>query len=377
MTPSGMTISFPQELIDEIVDYLSEDYDSLKACSLLSPPWVFRTRIYLFETISLNPDNILIFRDFLRYTCTFLPHVRRIKVSRDSSHENDHWFDEIAAHLHRLSAVRVLEMRLIVGADNFDSVCRTGFVTAFPKVTRLVLNCNFVTAGDERPPFGEMICLFFALQELHIVGSKLRTLGRLNTDVVPPPGLRSLEFGRCTPGPILAWLNATGHLPNVKSITMSSILNTQVVRAALQQVGRSLDHLDITLDGDKFNFVGSTVFNWSLHPHLKTLAIRVHDYSSWWFMRRHQQIVLWIRRLKAPALESLTLDLDKVHYQNLEWPSLDVFLSSAAFPLLRCVVLEQHGSESEEFLPPALPLLRAAGVLHLRVNGQIELCDPL
>jgi hypothetical protein len=49
-----MIIRFPQELVDEIIDYLGEDSDALKACSLVCQAWVSRCRSHLFETCTLT-----------------------------------------------------------------------------------------------------------------------------------------------------------------------------------------------------------------------------------------------------------------------------------------------------------------------------------
>lgn len=52
--PSPATSArLPQELIDSVVDELKHDVGSLRACSLVSKPWVYRSRRYLFATVHL------------------------------------------------------------------------------------------------------------------------------------------------------------------------------------------------------------------------------------------------------------------------------------------------------------------------------------
>ena len=52
--PSPATSArLPQELIDSVIDELKHDVGSLRACSLVSKPWVYRSRRYLFATVHL------------------------------------------------------------------------------------------------------------------------------------------------------------------------------------------------------------------------------------------------------------------------------------------------------------------------------------
>ena len=52
--PSPATSArLPQELIDSVIDELRHDVGSLRACSLVSKPWVYRSRRYLFATVHL------------------------------------------------------------------------------------------------------------------------------------------------------------------------------------------------------------------------------------------------------------------------------------------------------------------------------------
>ncbi|KAF8206382.1 hypothetical protein K438DRAFT_1578301 [Mycena galopus ATCC 62051] len=147
-----MTIELPQELVDTILEYLQSDTSSLKACSLLSQAWVPRSRVYLFETLSLDPEIILDFRDLLRSpSCIFIPHVRTLKVYRPHRHQNDACFNEIAADVRRLN-VTTLNMQLscVVNTTNADAFFRTGLAAAFPNVTHLTLTCYFAPTPTRR-----------------------------------------------------------------------------------------------------------------------------------------------------------------------------------------------------------------------------------
>jgi hypothetical protein len=53
MTSPATSTRLPQELIDSIIDELRNDICSLRTCSLVSKPWVYRSRKYLFATVRL------------------------------------------------------------------------------------------------------------------------------------------------------------------------------------------------------------------------------------------------------------------------------------------------------------------------------------
>lgn len=53
MSPSATSTRLPQELVDSIIDELKHDVASLRVCSLVSKPWVHRSRKHLFESVHL------------------------------------------------------------------------------------------------------------------------------------------------------------------------------------------------------------------------------------------------------------------------------------------------------------------------------------
>ncbi|KAJ6551406.1 hypothetical protein B0H19DRAFT_1378147 [Mycena capillaripes] len=370
-----MAIQLPQELFEEILDHLAGDPVSLKACSLVCRSWVPRSRSHLFETCTLAPDNILLFRELLRSpnNCTFVRHVHSVAAFRDHLHRNDDCFNEIAADLRTLTQVRTLRMTLYIRAApaSADGYFRApGFVAAFPHVTRLVLTCDFQDRNAPPAPLVEVLAFFPALQVLHIremFGSLAET--PVGARAAPPKGLHSLELGLRAAGPILAWLHAFNHLPNVDSVTLPllQLCDAPTVRAALQQLGGALRHLDIKLT---WMLCGTpeadptSVFDLALHTSLRTLTIR--DFS--WPQREDIQnhFLALITRLASPALECLAFDVDLWLYQSLNWAALDAFLSPARFPLLRRVAFRcSSGTDRRRFLRGALPKLNASGVLQI------------
>ncbi|KAF7368955.1 Cytoplasmic protein [Mycena venus] len=312
-----MTV-IPSELVHKILDYHAADSRSLKACSLVCREWVFRSRSHLFETCSLWPSKILGFCDLLQSpNCTLIPHVRTIRDLKHYGPQDYYSFNKIAADLGRLPNVRELEMTLtaIYRPEEIVPFLRA----AFSRVTRITF-----TFAWQRLPLVSIICLFPALQELHIRGAG--TPKDTPADAVPPQDLRSVTLSDQSVGPILAWLDAMDHLPKVHSLKLPHLHRSDVpiVCAALQRLAGSLHHLEFAVDA-------LTVLDLSLHPNLRTLHI---SDASWAYCDTNQMIPL-MTKLVAPALEHLTLELDLglTVYQSLNWAALDAFLSSAGFPL--------------------------------------------
>ncbi|KAJ7221963.1 hypothetical protein B0H12DRAFT_301094 [Mycena haematopus] len=245
-------LTLPQELIGEVIDYLRQDYPTLKTCSLVSWAWVLRCRSYLFETCVLTSRNIALFRDLLLSECTFSSNIRRVKAFRYSGDPDDHVFDDIATCVRGLRNIRELfiEIKFTRPRDVYALSCM-GFITAFPHATRLELD---IMAAQEafqvNMPLFETISLFPALQELRILGLWENGLDLPPTGV-PPPELHRLELYGKSINPILTWLNTSNHLPKVDSLKMSSAyhFSAPIVRAAMQQLGGTLRHLDIKFNG--------------------------------------------------------------------------------------------------------------------------------
>ncbi|KAF7369042.1 hypothetical protein MVEN_00231000 [Mycena venus] len=362
---------FPQELIDEILDYFSHDYYTLRSCSLVSRAWASRSRSWVFQSCLLHSKNILPFHDLLRSPYSFLPHIRSIKAHRKYAPRKGGAFDQIAEDL-RLVDVRNLTLGLYVTPkatlDGAETFFRTGFITAFPHVTHLVLNFKLGMGYPHLTPLViDMLCMFPALEVLDIK-EMIATFPNEPASAVPPSGLHSLKLCDKSVRPILAWLHAVGHLPKVDSLTLPLVRVEDVptVRMALQQLGPALHHLDIMVTWSErydgmydFTVDPSTIFDFSLHRNLKTLAI--HYANSYHDFYPNQMIQL-LTKLESPALERLALKTYHLPDDTFnQWTALDRFLSPDRFPRLRNVVFSCWGDH--EALRAKMPSLVSSRVL--------------
>ncbi|KAJ7253758.1 hypothetical protein B0H12DRAFT_1323625 [Mycena haematopus] len=381
-----MTI-FPQELVDDILDYSAGHPRSLKTYSLVSQAWVPRCRSHLFEKCALWPSKIVPFCYLLRSPdCTFLSHVLSITNIKLYDLQVYDTFNKFAADLGRLTNVGELDMKFATPyrPEKLDPFLRM----AFPKITRLVLDSRRI---QHPTPLASMICLFPALQELDM--EMTIDLQDIPADVMPPRELRSLSLSSYSAGQILTWLDAAGLLPNIHSLTLPCLRGPDVpiVRKALQQIGDELHHFSLTVhDTSEYSTYDGVetlkIIDMSLHQNLKTL----HILDLTWINSEAQETTLWIpkvtMKLAAPTLECLTLgfDLSRPACKELDWAALDAFLSPARFPHLRSVVVkcEQHDNHDygayfdhydpyeepeidyeHEFVRKALPLLASSELL--------------
>ncbi|KAJ7856639.1 hypothetical protein B0H14DRAFT_3864869 [Mycena olivaceomarginata] len=165
-------------------------------------------------------------------------------LSSDSrTTSSNRYFDEIAVDLRGLTGIRELKLYLscqyTVPSDARAFFC-TGFFTAFQTVTRLVLSVHCVL---------DMIGLFPALRELHILHSRFFLDSDILPSAPPPRGLRSFKITENVIGPMLLWLNRSNQLPSIDTLTLSRphVAHIPTVRVALQQLGGALLHLSIDL----------------------------------------------------------------------------------------------------------------------------------
>ncbi|KAF8201136.1 hypothetical protein K438DRAFT_1821449 [Mycena galopus ATCC 62051] len=353
----------PQELIEEILDHLG--FDDLKTSSLVCRAWVSRTRSHLFQFCTIYPSNVLALRDLLRATnCTFVSYIRSIRALRNAGHENDHIFNEIAANL-TVANIRKLDLRLIRKDDSYEFYC-TGFVAAFPHVTRLALLLR-QSRTEVGLPLIDLICLFPSLRELHIRWPTTM-IADPSPSSAPPRRLHSVHLIGRTASPILAWLHTSNHLPTVDSVAVPNVpvdsQEVSVVGAALQQIGHTLRYLDINLSWLL------PVYDLALHPNLENLTI--HDIEPDDLDDLDPQRLLPIvTRLAAPKLQRLSLDLNLSYYQNSNWAELDAFLCPTRFPSLRSVTVKCTGGrhldhDNHAYLHASLPLLVALGMLQTK-----------
>jgi hypothetical protein len=274
--------------------------------------------------------------------------------------------------LRGLTGVRALELTLNTSAAGplpDGASPYMGFLAAFPQLTRLVLKDLQMRA---LAPLVDTICLFPALQELHLRLSRPFLHPTDPTEytalAAPPRALHSLVLCRHSVGSVLPWLHAAGHLPTLRALKLHALFRTQMTAmgAALQQarLGSSLRHLqrlDVSLDW----LLGTPpLLDLTHHGTLRTLILRnagqLFDPS---------EALRCLTRLAVPALECLAFELYLPPFRragNFDWAALDAFLASLnASRVVFLQTIDRTDPSEDAFLREVLPRAEAAGILQI------------
>ncbi|KAJ6551561.1 hypothetical protein B0H19DRAFT_1264223 [Mycena capillaripes] len=114
----------------------------------------------------------------------------------------------------------------------------------------------------------------------------------------------------------------------------------------MQQLGGALHHLDISPHISAL----STVFDLSLHPNLRTLAIRCYGAIGEWYTPEHfdrSRMFQVLLKAAPPTLEQLWLN-PALPYRSFEWEALDALLSDPTrFPRLKSAVFRCTANDYE------------------------------
>lgn len=193
----------PIEIVEVIIDYLHNDKEALKACSLVSRRWVFSARYHLVYPIKLHHKNISDFLDLLQSPCSKIaPSIRDLSFL--SIVEERDWIPSalstIEKHLTHVTSLTLHGVRW----SRLDSTTTASFFRGFQSVTHLTIKAG---AFSSFPQCVEFICSFPFLTTL--------TAGKCQWDsnTAAPPSARFTLSRRLTtlaidtpPNTLTQWL---------------------------------------------------------------------------------------------------------------------------------------------------------------------------
>ena len=99
-----MSSILPQELCDQVIDELSDDFETLTSCALTCHAWIERSRSYIHRSTNFRGDwweLPSLFLEFLRMS-PVLKYVKRVKIALPMDCQTDMliaFFDTFAARL--------------------------------------------------------------------------------------------------------------------------------------------------------------------------------------------------------------------------------------------------------------------------------------
>lgn len=270
------SILLPQELIDQIIDEVSDDRASLKACSLISRCWLHRSRWHMHRTITLRHRNYHIHpRNRVKKTVALfsLPaiiayaqvlHIRG-EPSNLCFHKNSEAGDEPAAKalfwrtLKKMSHIRTLQVtELYCGDVSGEDTQR--FRAALRAVTHLSLSdCEFRDPSELRAFLAacprlhtlKLGWIFWSHNNGHEWGSRAPPVGNAVREAPLSLGrLDHLQVGYCARKMDESIVEMFLSMLTPVTITQLSLgptdLDIEMLPAWIRVVGASLQHLRLS-----------------------------------------------------------------------------------------------------------------------------------
>ncbi|KAF6759503.1 hypothetical protein DFP72DRAFT_1166913 [Ephemerocybe angulata] len=381
--------TLPQELIDDIVDYVPDDEKTQRNLSLVNRSWSHRTRHNLFQTVSfeLGGRNCARLNEVLQTNPSLYQHIQTMRIDHDSRYS-----------LQSSSIVGVIDPKQLVNVrdisihGDMESNLNWGALPAGlrsalydllakPDLTTLVLmdisdiDVSFI--GRNR-----------RLKELGLYGVK-HTLSCIpSTSSEGPPAthladekcsLRSLSVGHC--GDALQCLRAAAAIvPQPVVLRVHSCYYDDKMDTSLQLFSCNVETYEITCvpTEDLTGAIGpplhSGILDLARLPKLKTLNINLHADHLWCLLSRpsatmSSPLVQQLNRLRGTnSLEDIDISLD-LDFPNAArsnfwtgmsfaqmmilsdhtWEDLDNTLSDRdAFPKLKRVRIVHRFTRSED-----------------------------
>jgi hypothetical protein len=218
----GFTGSVPTELVDIIIDHLSEDKHSLSNCGLVCHSWVARSQLNLFHEVSVTRQNAAGFVALLNTPSS----------------------KTFTSYIVRLSLVDL-------GRERSQSADQNTLILSFPTLpnvnTLSLFNTNFETFTQAL----NLICSFPELHDLSL--DEVTWFHRYDRIPQVPshlpssvPTLQSLTLNRCPKVDLLNWLLCQDEThAHIHTLHMDGIsaLETVAIAKFLPRLARSLQHL--------------------------------------------------------------------------------------------------------------------------------------
>lgn len=265
----GHTTSFPQELVDLVIDFLHNDLSTLKNCSMVCKKWTHRSRIHLLYTITfdLTPSTLVardalddtmrnkftLFRQFLTSAPGLKQHVRSVEL-RNLQWRNEQGGDafgvlsSVLKSLHHVERLSLHNLRWYNCTEPLKDAISE--LLQRPTIEHLELR---TFAVRERLSLKRLLTYPVNLKSLHLKRIECRDYhrGDESTNEHKAPAVRELrafyiDATRCSC--IFEWLLASKSSLNLSGLTTLHISNgcrPVFAERLLRLAGPSLERLEL------------------------------------------------------------------------------------------------------------------------------------
>ncbi|KJA23662.1 hypothetical protein HYPSUDRAFT_214992 [Hypholoma sublateritium FD-334 SS-4] len=373
---------FPAEITDMIIDYLHNEIDALKACTLVCRQWIKASRYHLLPTINIYDTNSYdkAFAE-LAAPKSFLPDsVSALKVALylpgGTKAKKAQVLERCFGLMRYLPLLKTLELHGICSWPRSLYVLRSEGA----RISKLVLsNCSFSPARD--------ILRFFSLfPALENLSCALLSLHDWATPVPyeQPIMLRKLHLDELSLSTI-SKCRMLQHYPFLEDLSVDSYFlddrttNPPVINQILRSAGKSLKHLTI---------IGDTAAGLYLDRNVSLVSLTVINPAMNASYTHLDHVAPLLASVKSPCLEYITLAIhirrpDILHATN--WARIDEVLAhDPNFAGLKKVTVrihpiltkpseaallafrEEHGKELENII--------SSGLKQMIARSRLDLC---
>lgn len=245
-------LSLSQELIDMVVDYAHNNFNTLISCSLASRHFVQCSRYHLFERLRLSSSRLVDFFDVIESPISTITRVRIVRVDFD---RRSHDFSSIITRLqilrpHSLSLTnmgREQTLDLDLDTAGFSDLKRLTITRSI--FSELSLTIDMVSKLRAL----EHLCLFHAYFDCYTIKHSPADDHYLVGRSSPAPLLKTFELHFCNRIPeIFASIQTHLDVSALHTVAFSDVTSRRLatVGAFLRGLGPLLIHLELQLGAD-------------------------------------------------------------------------------------------------------------------------------
>ncbi|KAH9848854.1 hypothetical protein C2E23DRAFT_878458 [Lenzites betulinus] len=363
----------PPELCDETIDYLWDDVDSLRACSLTCKAWLPCSRFHLFRNVRLrHADDVFRFRSLLTSSPGIAPCVRKLSLSADyigagpdgTAQEDDTWVNGAATLLPLLHHITTLGLAR-VRWHALSPETRAAFAGVCRSVQQLFL---FEVSFDASRDVVAFLSGFPALRELyfHAVSWKHDSpspFGDPTMEALAEAGRMQLSYlfldPKSSPTLVTEWLLKHPEEQHLRTIQLCwrELENAKAIGDLLQASGSSLESLQVEFpaglsEDDVLQNHLSLAHNTGLRAlHFGGLDVRAS--RAFLSTRLFPWVTAMLSQVRSRRLEEVSFALEIASVADLralDWPRIDADLARAEFAgllVMFYVSCERAGVEAE------------------------------
>ena len=376
------------ELVEEIIQYVTEDHEVLKSCSLACHTWLNVCRPHLFRRVYLDHFNMDEFASLSLPINSTIPIFAR-NLELVSCQGGDHrWLRRLVPFLTVMTHISYLRLEHVDWMGLHDQSKRNLISTFTATLTHLTLSSiSFATLREVTTlassfPLLESLALIQiswqsapCVQDISIVPD---ILDRLHAP------LRSLILHSTSIRPIMAWLISHDPPHPLTSLDIDSIRmeDKLMIGSYFKVLGYRLQDLKLGFDRDVYCDVARDE-TFAECPGLSGfLSLRVRSFEITNFIdgsagSSSAAAAFWalpmLRTLDTSVLETVVFVIKSLSRSGeldghaVHWKELDIALNESAYEGLQCLRFEVKGSVNRDgfaaLIRARLPLCEARRIL--------------